>query len=88
MSGAPYSGNRAGGSGWETAPSPPASSEIRAGIGCKLKTNERGDLFIREVIPGSPAALSCEIVSPRLRPHPEASPLWIQRSHPHLDVKW
>uniref|UniRef100_A0A7S1EKM4 PDZ domain-containing protein n=1 Tax=Hemiselmis andersenii TaxID=464988 RepID=A0A7S1EKM4_HEMAN len=61
-------GSRGGAGMWEggggnKAPSPPVSSERRAGIGCKINTNDKNELFVREVIPGGPAALSCEIAN-------------------------
>eukprot|EP00281_Chroomonas_sp_CCMP1168_P031371 CAMPEP_0206245122 /NCGR_PEP_ID=MMETSP0047_2-20121206/18526_1 /ASSEMBLY_ACC=CAM_ASM_000192 /TAXON_ID=195065 /ORGANISM="Chroomonas mesostigmatica_cf, Strain CCMP1168" /LENGTH=564 /DNA_ID=CAMNT_0053670395 /DNA_START=122 /DNA_END=1814 /DNA_ORIENTATION=+ len=42
-------------------PSPPASGERRAGIGLSLNTNDKGELCVRKVIPGGPAAFSCQI---------------------------
>ncbi|KAJ1484407.1 hypothetical protein T484DRAFT_2512035 [Baffinella frigidus] len=48
----------AGMPGW--AVSPPTSG-IQCGIGCNINVNERGELVIKKVIPGGPAAFSCEL---------------------------
>jgi len=41
-------------------PTPPTSG-VMCGIGCNINVNSDGDLFVTKVIPGGPAAFSCEI---------------------------
>ena len=44
--------------GW--AVSPPTSG-IQCGIGCNINVNERGELVVKKVMPGSPASFSGEM---------------------------
>lgn len=44
----------------EGMPTPPTSGAM-CGIGCNINVNAEGDLFVTKVIPGGPAAFSCEI---------------------------
>jgi len=45
----------------QEAPSPPTSGPKQCGIGCNINTNEHGELFVTKVIPGGPAAFSCNV---------------------------
>ena len=59
-------------------PSPPGSRPV--GIGCNVSLKENGEVCIRKVIPGSPAAFSGKLVT---RPH--TSTLNISHDTLHLD---
>ena len=53
--------NTPGGGGFAGWKISPPTSGVKCGIGCTINVNERGELVIKKVIPGGPAALSCEI---------------------------
>uniref|UniRef100_A0A7S4P089 PDZ domain-containing protein n=1 Tax=Guillardia theta TaxID=55529 RepID=A0A7S4P089_GUITH len=50
-----------GASMWSCQASPPTSGTRMCGIGCSINVNDWGELIIRKVVAGGPAAFSCEI---------------------------